>query len=314
MEQKINLPPTYKQMIEEMGKQLQLRKSLLFKRVLFITWPILLLIISGYGFQAVYDLETLPVEKQTWVIGVATVYIICSIIYSMIVGFIFEIEKRIWIDSFFDQKNLDSTTSWRIAKKLFWPGFKFRLQILWRYYLIPMGLATLIVGGIVVGVFKQATMSISQDNIIMVALVSFILLIIGLTIYSYYIKTKLRYAWFIFLDTFGVSYSFVNFVAEMEKLNTISKSETFKKSLIATVGTDSVRDLAGVAIGTLSFAMSHLGGAGKMLGQLASVYGNELSRQATDLGNITAQYLIYRFARKELVGSEQVVNEALYRL
>jgi hypothetical protein len=103
-------------------------------------------------------------------------------------------------------------------------------------------------------------------------------------------------------------------MGEMNKLNAISKTETFKKSLVANLGTDSLKGLTNVVVGTLAFSISRLGGVGEAIGSLTKVYGAELARQTADLGNITAQYLIYKFARKELYGKDQVVNEALYRL
>ena len=61
--------------------------------------------------------------------------------------------------------------------------------------------------------------------------------------------------------------------------------------------------------------MSVFGGeAGKLLGGITEIYGKELARQATDFGNISAQYILYRFARKELYGEEQVVNDSIYLL
>lgn len=314
MQQNINLPPAYKQTIEEIGKQLQLRKKLLFKRVLLIIWPILLGVIIGYLLNSIYDLELLSVEQETWGIIVATIYILCSVIYARVVGFIFEIEKQIWIDSFFDQKHIDSDTSWKISKKLFWPGLMYRLKIFCWYYLLPVGSLLILIGAVVVSLVVNTDGADDKVGIVRYAMFALSAFAVGVVFYIYFLKIRLRYSWFIFLDTFGGVYSFGDLMLEMNKLNAISKTETFKKSLVANLGTDSLKGLTNVVVGTLALSISKLGGVGEALGSLTRVYGNELARQTTDLANITAQYLIYKFARKELYSKDQVVNEALYKL
>jgi len=313
MENQANIPPTYKAMLEEMGNQLRSRKTLLLKRTLLISWPYLLLIVAffvldsqdGLGFNSFITEENIFM----WLLAGAGV-VFLSVVYSVIVGFIFEIEKRIWVDAHFDNKHLEPKDSWRIAKKLFVPAFVMRFKIAFRYYVLPVIGFVAVVGIIVVGL---AQMGLGQAAVVATVLSPF-LAIIGIIIFSYYIRTKLRYVWFIFLDKYGTEYTHHQLIEEMNKLNTVSKSETFKKSLIANLGTDSVNLLANVAIGTISHGMSMFGKGGKLLGNLTQAYGQALSRQAADLGNIAGQYLIYRFALKEVYGKEQVVNEELYRL
>lgn len=309
----VTISPTYKQMLEEVGKQLSSRKSSLLKRTLLIVWPYIILFVAGYVFNELYDFNSLSMDKKLQWGGVGFALLLCSIVYSTIVSFIFQIEKQIWIDSYFDQRNLTLDQSWNIAKKLFWPAFKFRIHIAWRYYLVPIGAVVL---GLFLLIYVLAFMSTS-DSYALVAMYAFplvIVFLIGLWGYSYYLRIKLRYTWFLFLDHYGSMYSFKTLVEDMKKLNAISKSDTFKKSLIATIGTDSVAGLAQVAIGSVAYGMSHFGDVGKVLGSVTRIYGNEAARQAADLGNIAAHYILYRFARKELYGQEQTVNEEIYKL
>jgi hypothetical protein len=101
---------------------------------------------------------------------------------------------------------------------------------------------------------------------------------------------------------------------ELKKLNSVSKSETFKKSLLLSIGADSLNGIATLAIESISYGLAQFGNTGKLVGNLLKVYGEEASRQATELGNISAQYILYRFARKEIYGTEQEINENIYKL
>jgi hypothetical protein len=245
-----------------------------------------------------------------WAIGGGALLLL-MVVYTTVVGFIFEIEKRIWVDSHFDEKSLDQKDSWRIAKALFWPAVVLRVKVALRYYFVP-----------IVGLFVLLALSIyavfsyygNTNNVLLGIVIAFILFLITVAIYGYYLKIKLRYVWFIFLDSYGRNYSYQAVIDEMDALNDIRKSETFKKSLIATIGTDSVNAISQVAIGTITQGLSMLGNTGKLVGSLANVYGKETSKQAADLGNIAAQYMLYRFTIKELYGEEQIVNDELYKL
>lgn len=198
--------------------------------------------------------------------------------------------------------------------RLFWPALSFRLKIWFRYYLIPLIVLIVFVGFAMMYVVSSLHGAGQADNIFFAILIFSVLFVIALLAYSYYIKTKMRYSYFIFLDSFGQNNSFATVIEEMKKLNEVSKSETFKKSLLLNIGADSVNSVATIAIRSISKGVSSLGGAGRLFGGLARVYGEEASRQVTELGNISAQYILYRFARKEVYGTEQEINENIYSL
>ena len=303
------MSPTYKELLEQVGAQIKSRKNALLKRTLLITWPFIAMAVIGYLLNKFIDFRGLPYTSQLLLLWVGALIILSGVVYSIIVTFIFDIEKRIWIDSYFDQKNLSLPQSWKIAKKLFWPAAVFRVKVIFYYYILP------IVGLIATTVLVIFGLYDVIPNVEIVMLVAFLAVLIAIAVYSYYLKIKLRYLWFIFLDNYGRDYSHTFLTAEMKKLNSISKTDTFKKSLIANLGTDSISGLSRMAIGTISKGMSVFGGeAGKLLGGITEIYGKELARQATDFGNISAQYILYRFARKELYGEEQVVNDSIYLL
>jgi hypothetical protein len=180
---------------------------------------------------------------------------------------------------------------------------------------MPIGAVVIVAALLVYAATLIFTSSDDRILVILFSMAGFLLSLIALAVYSYYIKIKLRYTWFLFMDMYGTAYSYDALVAEMNKLNDISKSDTFKKSLVANLGTDSVKVLTQSAVSMISRGMSYFGGeAGRVLGAITQIYAQEATRQITDLANIAAQYILYRFARKELRGEEQAVNETLYQL
>lgn len=309
-----NLLPTYKEIFVEIGKQLKLRKATLAKRILLITWPLLLFIIINYLINLTYNFDTFTTEQWLVYLKFSLSYLIPSAIYSIIVRFIFRIEKQIWIDSFFDKRYLKPSESWRISMKLFWPAFSFRVKIWLQFYFIPIVVIITLFVLLIrfsVPIFNSYG---GYEVILYTTLISSVVFVIVLIAYGYYLKTKLRYTYFIFLDTFGKSNSYKLMIEEMKKLNSVSKSETFKKSLLLNIGVDSLNSIATLSIESISYGLAQFGNTGKLVGNLMRVYGVEASRQATELGNISAQYILYLFARKEIYGTEQEINENVYKL
>lgn len=312
------LPPTYKQMLQEIGKQLNLRKSLLLKRTLFISWPGLVLVALIWGWTKLDDAGMLDRVPETAIVPIMIAggaFLLFAIVYMVIAGFMFEIEKQIWIDSYFDKKELAPKQSWKIAKKLFWPAFRLRVRIAWNYYLLPGLIFALLLVGLGYWANKSGVSATYESNIWVLGTILLLVFLLVAVVYSYYIRVKIRYAWFVFLDIYkGEPFDTRVVLSQMNALNTASKSASFKKALVTEIGTDSAQTIANLAVSTIGWGMSHIPGVGEVLGGLTKAYGQELTRQATSLGKISALYLLYRFARKELFGSEQVSNEYVYQL
>lgn len=313
------LPPTYSEMLKEMGTQLNARKSLLLKRVLFIIWPGLLFLVFMFignkideGTQVGNFVESIG---KTGIFVASAVYLLFAIIYMWIAGFLFEIEKQIWIDSHFDRKDLAPKESWNVAKKLFWPAFRLRLRIFWKYYLLPALIFVLILVGFGFWANNSAISATYQSNTWILAAILFLVFLIAAIVYSYYIKVKIRYSWFVLIDMYkGEPFDTRVVLSQMNALNAASKSASFKKALVTEIGTDSAQVIANLAVSTIGFGISQVPGVGQLLGGLTRAYGQELTKQAASLGKISAMYLLYRYARKELFGSEQVNNEYVYGL
>ncbi len=314
MDTKEILAPQYGEILKEVGTHLSDRKAALLKRTLLITWPVLVLIAGIYVLSDIYNSSPLLAQYPILMTSLGFALFAAAALYTFVTSFTFEIEKHIWVDSYFDKKNLSLDESWNISKKLFWSAIKFRVDIFTQYYLKPfVGVALIVMSWIIWMTSQTLATNGNSSQIMLVSFVGLIAVLIFFFAYGYYLRTKLRYSWFLFLDTYGSSSAF-DLQTEMNRLNDISKSDSFKKSLMLTIGADSAEALTRITIGSINAGMSQLGGPARMIGSLLQVYGNEASRQVTTFGNITAQYILYRFARKMLYNEEQVVNENIYRL
>ena len=134
-------------------------------------------------------------------------------------------------------------------------------------------------------------------------------------IYAYYLRVKLRYAWFLFIDMYGTSnYSLGNIITEMNKLNMVSKTEAFKKALIADLGSDSVEMITTTVLDSI---LSGVGSMNRELGVLTSIIrvpAEEMASQTANFANLAAIYLIYQQARRLSNENIQFINENIYNL
>ena len=138
----------------------------------------------------------------------------------------------------------------------------------------------------------------------------------------YYLRIKLRFSWFIFLDMYkGGKVQTSAIYERMNKLNIIAKGEGFKKALIVSIGTDSLGAIVKSATSVMSEGLSAvvskipgIGNMGKMLGDVTKVYSEQLAQQVASYAEITGIYLLYMIANKEASQSEQEVNEYVYGL
>jgi hypothetical protein len=235
----------------------------------------------------------------------------------VIMSSILKIEKMIWIDSFFDRKNLTTKESFTISKKLFWPFLKLNIVLFFRYYLIII-LATpvAIIGGIYFIVL------ISGDGpLVFFGVYSSI--IIAILAWFYFMRIKLRYIRFVFLDNYkGTSLNISDTIDTTKKLNQIFKSESFKKALFTQLGVGTAQAVTNMVINTMTSLVaaggSMLGGVGgesvRAVAGIANVYTKEYARQIADLSRVVGMYVIYREALKQLSGNEQIENEYVYNL
>ena len=122
----------YEGILQEIGKQIAQRKSLLLRRTILLVWPFLALIVV----QVVMSTREAK-DMSLWLVLSIMGFIFFTICYACVMGAIFAIEKRIWVDSYFDKKNLTPSESWRIARRLLLPATRLVLRTALRYYFLP---------------------------------------------------------------------------------------------------------------------------------------------------------------------------------
>ena len=308
--------PKYAPILEEIGKHLKERKNLLLKRSLQIIWPLFILFAYGTILSELYDLKSIaddqglfaPIFIPLWIIW------ILSLIYIVVMRSIFFVEKLIWVDSHFDGKNLEPKSSWKIAKKLFWPSIKFKLYIVFKYY-VP-SILLFIVAIAILNIFV-GSLSVRAFAIVMFA--QPILLLPGIFIYLYYLKIKLRYTWFIFIDTYGSDITYKEIIHRMNALNLINKSDSFRQALVINLGEDTIKSAINAVIRLVSAGVEKVGniggsGLGRFLGLSARAYGEEVSLHVSHFAKLVAIYVLFRTAKKANGEDEQFINEKLYSL
>lgn len=303
-------------MLEEAGRQLAQRQSLFSKRLLFLFLPPSIiygtLFFLAKNYINEHTRDTNP-ELFKIVIIVFPIVAIITILYVAVIYTVFGAEKRIWIDSYFDGKNLSGSQSWRIARRLFWSILTFNFSIWLRFYFIPM---ILIAAFFVFAWWLLLTSSFVNSNVYLqiILLLSPFLSLFSFPVYYYLIKTKLRFAPFLFLDTYGPTFSYKEYFNTLKELNKASGSDSFKKALFLNLGTDVVNSVFEVTIDAMISSLPKAGKIGEAVEQTGRAFAGESIQQVTDFGKMAGFYLLYKIARKQLYGEEQRINEYLYKL
>lgn len=93
-----NIAPSYGEIFNQIGIQLNSRKKLLAKRVLLITWPILLLVVVAFVLDKMGGQEAFSPDQWSIYMKIAIPYIILSVFYVSVARFIVRIEQQIWVD------------------------------------------------------------------------------------------------------------------------------------------------------------------------------------------------------------------------
>lgn len=304
-----DIGPTWNEIFKEIGIQLRLRKSLLAKRVLWITAPaIAFFLIAKFAVQR-KELQNLSFDTQIEVIYLGTFIIIILAIATIIMTAISKVEQVVWLDSYFDGKNLTSQESLKIAKKLYGPWCKLQSKLFWRYYVwivAVIGMLFLLLCLFVLDFIP----SIPVNMIITVWLALAIGTGILTVFWVRYLKIKLSYAPFIFLDTYSgqTSPQFWNdFFLELDTLNEISKGKVFEKNVLMELGADA-------AVTLLQWISTQMtSGLGPTVGVFL-LAGKEVGIRTIYFAKLTGRYVLYRFAYKTAHSTTHHVNEYIYNL
>jgi hypothetical protein len=312
---------TYREIFTEISRQISNRKKIIIQRALLITWPLILCVITMFVYNQItgVGIDILISSSVSNMIITGMIFFLI-LIYTIIMSSILRIEKMIWVDSFFDKKNLTTKGSFTVSRKLFWPFLKLGVVIFFRYYFwVWLSIPAIII----ISAFIISPLGLSENGKLLIFMITYITMIIGVFSLLYFLRIKLRYIRFIFLDSYkGTSMNISNVITTNKQLNQIFKSESFKKALFSQLGVDSAQAITNMVTNSLSSLLSSggsmLGGFGgesvKAVAGVANMYAKEYARQIADLSRVVSMYVLYREALKQLTGNEQIDNEYIYNL
>lgn len=292
--------PSYKEIFQEAGSQIKNRSGGLLLHSAYVFGP---LVILGtlLGFVANYILQRPDITDGTKLLFFWGLAAIVALAVSF-VRFYLDFEKTIWIDSHFDGKPLTSEESNTITKKLFYPLLKLYWHIALRYY-VPLLLFSTVVYASIFLFTSSGLRNLNENVFIVLIFVACGIAAIPLGAMVVMPYKKFRYIQFLFLDTYNgdQSISYAELFAEMNRLNSFSNTDAFKKSVYSSIGIATVGGIAD------TFAKWLTVGYGE-------VYSREAIQQATRFGTIAAKYLIYQRARESIHGNRQLTNAYIYSL
>jgi hypothetical protein len=320
--------PSYSEIIQEIGRQLQSRKKLLFFRFLQLLWPVFILpifvIIIVFGLF--YFRESQFLERYSGFVLPAiplffSFWAFFALFYYGVVNWIFGIEKKIWIISYFDKKNLTQKQSWQIAKRLAIPSLKFMIKVFVRFYFLPFIIFFLALLGI--GYLFSPLSGINFPSLylppiflrlfgldilelpLFLFMLTFILIVISFFVYCFFTMLKLRFVWFLFLDFYKKGKTFDEILHMNKVLLKIEKEESFKKALTMYLGAYTVEGIA--------YAVFQQLGKLVRLGKFVEAVGGEITRQISDFATIIAIFLLYNYTR-HFANNPRQINELIYEL
>lgn len=327
--------PSWNEIFQEIGRQLRLRSGLLTKRVLLISAPALAVLflvqlitrlsnVSQWFANPDEALVQFSIQAILW----GSIAIIIVVFITIIFTSILKIEQAIWLDSYYDGKKLTPQESWKIAKKLYFAWSYLQFKLFYRYYLWVW---LSIFGSLFLWVY---IFTISDFvNFISPGLIGllFVVFIIGsgaaLVLWSRYLKIKLSYVPFLFLDRYhgekARSSKFWNeFFNELRELNRVSSGESFKKNVMLEIGGDiSMTFVEYIAVQMqMGFDLTSKilpGAAGAVLGAAgatATRAAAEVAHRIIFFAKLTGRYVLYYYAFQNIHGTPRHINDYVYSL
>ena len=306
--------PNYGEFIKQIKEVLRLNFKTLSVRVFFITWPIILLsMVLSIAKESKSFIDFLLLYKSY----VFTFVMFC-IVYVFVAKHLFFIEKLIWTDSYFHKLKISYEQSFKIAKKMFWKSLKIKFILFFRYYFI------FVVPYLIAFYFsikKIHLLYLKYDDFNMdiyyYSIVLFTIVIpLILVIYIVYMRIKLRYFWFLFIDNYSRSdFSYKMIIEKMNELNKAKKKETFKKALVMHLGIDFFQNF--IDLSTYLF----LGKAFSLfksnninwLESAVTTYAKEVNQEIFHLSKSVANYVLYDFSKKYL-NQKDLESNNIYNL
>ncbi len=319
--------PTWTEIFQNIGVQLHKRSGMLAKRVLRSSALGLASIFIISLFVRLFDLgifEKIFFNDSNF-IGVpiilyGTISLIVIIIITIVLMTLVKIEQFIWLNSYFDGKNLSAGESWKIAKKLYWDWSYFQFKLFYRYYFWVI-LAALIFLSSWFYLFVFSSFAKSSGFIAILSPLVFIGGFVGLVLWQRYIKIKISFAPFLFIDKYNSeqirsSHFWRIFFKEMKNLNKINKVDSFKKNVLLEIGADTAVTFEQYIIAQIykgfSMAAEVLPSApGAVMGALrdtTAIATSEVAYRIIMFGKLAGRQVLYNFAFKTLYGQKKLIN------
>ncbi len=142
----------------------------------------------------------------------------------------------------------------------------------------------------------------------------FSLMAIGASLYIL-LPIRLRYIFFIFLDTYGqADFSYSKIFQKNNELIKIQSTAFQLKGLVFMGLSEVVKGLTSYILSRFQGLASSLGVAGAIFGSGVRMVGEETAKQLTSMAKIVAYYMMYRYSRQAAGEQLQHVNESMYNL
>ncbi len=301
--------PSYVEIFQEIGRQVSERKKNLFKRSIQIYWAgAVWVFLYCFAFREHFPMPFDPNGTSVSLLMIVLLSILpLVIIYMVTMAWIFFIEKRIWIDSYFDKRNLKPEESWKIAKKLFIPAMVFGIRLIIRFFLIPIALLLFAYTILIPFLFKFSSGSIID----FIQIAVYLSIPVGIVWVIYSLIVKVRYSWFLFLDIYGnEDFSYSRIWDDTKKLNQFNYKKSRDKVFSLEIGSGILLNLTNEISQLFVGGMSKDQSASYIVGSVTS----SVAREFISYAKLCALYLLYRQARVEVFGTEQIVNENIYKM
>lgn len=307
----MNQQTSYGDIIKTISEQISSRKGILISRSLIVAMPLVIAFILLTSGEDILPNGSSEFTIQLYY-AVTAILVVVGALWTVVMSRIFRVERAIWIDSYFDGVDLTNKQSWKIARRLFWPNVILSLNVFLRYYLwIPILwiVITIGIGGLISAGIIEFSVGLYIGIIVAIP--------VSIVLYSFYVKMRLRYLIFTFLDLYGSpEFSYSTVFKRSVAINKVTKGDAFRKTLVTMFGSEALEFLATSAVSTsIRLSTSQMGGAGKVAGEAAGFAASEIAATLRSYAQDVTYYIYYQAGRSALYGVDQrIVNQQVYRL
>ncbi len=278
---------------------------------------LVLLFLSDHGAKV--NLSFL--SNTDMVVKYLSLYFILCTVVALLMKLYWYIHRLVWIDLSFDNKIKKDIFEVKITRKLFVTALWFKIKVFFRYEIFSW---VLIFGSLALSPFLMSFFDLI--GLYAYALhITFVTEIVLLTLsawYTYYVHlNKIRYIWFLFIDSYSEKgVRFFDVVREMNRLNKTSKTTEYMKSVENALGETSVNKIQNKIISLMRDRVSITYSLDSSLDRklrsnlLYSIffYDRITIGEVYKYTTLISKYLLYKLARQIEYKEEQYINTELY--